>query len=130
MRDGKKTLRNICNMVLAIHRKKCQYFMKIAGKNVFLQKNVTKYFCIFFHFRTFCIFSLSEKNTYFGYGRGFQPPPPTGPGFFIKFSNIFNTPLPILELYFSQLKFTIKRGTRLFSLIQTLIFAILFVISQ
>ena len=36
-------------------------------------KNVTKYFCIFFHFRTFCIFfSFSEKNTYFW----LQPPPP------------------------------------------------------
>ena len=41
-------------------------------------KNVTKYFCIFFRLRKFCIFfSFSQKNTYFGCVQGVCHPPPS-----------------------------------------------------
>ena len=41
-------------------------------------KNFTKYFCVFFRFRTFCIFFsfYRPKHIYFGCGQGVDPPPP------------------------------------------------------
>ena len=50
------------------------------GENVFNGypcKNITKYFCIFFHFRTFCFcFSFLEKTPILVVACGICPPPP------------------------------------------------------
>ena len=63
--------------VLKEKLRKISIFYENIGKNVFngyYCKNVTKHFCIFLHFRTFCIFfSFSEKTTILDKARG-QPP--------------------------------------------------------
>ena len=50
-------------------------------------KNVTKYFCIFFHFREFCIFFSFSEEKKPGYGQ--RVPPPLVYGLVLTYSCFF-----------------------------------------
>ena len=55
--------------------RKISIFYENIVLNGYPYKNVTKYFCIFFHFRTLHLFLFFLKKTSMKPARGFAPPP-------------------------------------------------------